>query len=85
MSPDEMPGYVAAKERLLVTEAKLRSAVEFIQNVAAKPDTDHTTRADAWLQANGFECEATRRKARERRAAELDAEIARLRAEREKL
>lgn len=61
------------------------SALKFIQNVAAKPDTDHMTRADAWLQANGFECEASRRKARERRADQLDAEIARLRAEREKL
>jgi hypothetical protein len=40
---------------------------------------------DRWLETNGFECEASRRRQRERRAEQLDAEIARLRAEREKL
>ncbi len=61
------------------------SALQFIRNVAKEPDMDHTTRADKWLEVNGFECEASRRRQRDRRAEQLDAEIARLRAEMEKL
>jgi hypothetical protein len=37
---------------------------------------------DNWLEHNGMECEASRRRQRERRAEQLDAEIERLRAER---
>jgi hypothetical protein len=40
---------------------------------------------NAWLERHGFDCEATRRRERERRAIEIDAEIERLRAERAKL
>jgi hypothetical protein len=62
---------------------KLTSAVHFIQAVAA--GRGNRDEADAWLEANGYECELTRKLARERRAAELDIEIERLRAERAKL
>lgn len=40
---------------------------------------------DAWLERNGLECEASKRRQRELRAERLDAEIAKLRAEREAL
>ncbi len=40
---------------------------------------------DAWLDRNGYESKASERKQRERRAAELDAQIEKLRAERSKL
>ncbi len=40
---------------------------------------------DSWLEKNGFECEASRRRQREQRAEQLDRELERLRAEREAL
>ncbi len=40
---------------------------------------------DRWLELNGFDCEASRRRQREQRAVQLDAEIERLRKEREAL
>jgi hypothetical protein len=64
-------------------QRKLTSAVHFIQAVAA--GRGNRDEADAWLQTNGYECELTRKLARERRAAELDKEIERLRAERARL
>lgn len=39
-------------------------------------------RGDRWLEANGHDCEASRRRQREQRAVRLDAKIERLRAER---
>lgn len=41
--------------------------------------------ADSWLDRNGYESRDSKRRARERRADQLDAKIAQLRAEREKL
>lgn len=41
--------------------------------------------ADRWLEENGFECKATAQRQRDRRAAELDKEIARLQKEKEAL
>jgi hypothetical protein len=68
---------------------KLSSAVELIKaitNAGLNPTRSGGTaahiRCDRWLEANGFECEATRRAQRERRAIELDTEIERLRKER---
>jgi hypothetical protein len=43
------------------------------------------TACDTWLESNGFECQASKKRQRERRAEQLDAEIAKLRAERAKL
>lgn len=66
---------------------RLNSAVQLISQLA-RDEWVHTAIAghcDAWLERNGFECEASRRRRRERRASELDAEIERLRAERAKL
>jgi hypothetical protein len=73
-------------ERGAPERAELRSAVALIQLLASGCDEfSPQFRCDSWLENNGYECEASRRKARELRAANLDAEIARLRAEREKL
>lgn len=71
---------------------KLTSAVGLIFDIAkwgAQPKLNsgpapHVL-CDRWLEANGYDCEASRKRRREQRAAELDAEIERLRAERAKL
>lgn len=68
------------------------SAVELIKAIAnrgASPKRDggpapHVL-CDRWLEAHGFDCDASRKRQREQRAIELDAEIERLRAERAKL
>ena len=70
------------RERLPVAEEKLRSAVALITAVAQNEFVDPGCECDTWLEANGYECEASRRRQRERRADELDKEIERLRAER---
>lgn len=74
-----------------VTANRLGSAVKLIAAIAngANPKrgggpAPHVL-CDRWLESNGYECEASRRRQRERRADDLDAEIARLRAERAKL
>jgi hypothetical protein len=78
-------------ERLHVAERKLTSAVHLISAIASGDgdgcagDLHLRAQCDAWLESNGYDCEATRKRNRERRADELDKEIARLRAEREKL
>lgn len=69
---------------------QLVSAVALIKAIAEGPTVLHgnqstCARCDIWLYQNGFECAATRRRDRERRAEELDREIERLRAERQKL
>ncbi len=70
----------------LTVAKKLGSAVQLIQLLASGCDEfSPQSRCDSWLENNGYECEASRRRQRERRADQLDAEIARLRAEREKL
>ncbi len=75
--------------------AQLTSAIALIRAVADGVATARCTAygghsdprkaCDAWLERNGYECENSRRRARERRADELDVEIARLRAERARL
>jgi len=66
-------------------QARLSSAVELISDVASGPTRGGPARCDKWLEVNGYACEKTRRAYREQRADELDREIARLRAERDKL
>jgi hypothetical protein len=66
--------------------SRLDSAVRLIQRFeVALAAQAAGAQCGEWLQANGYECELTRKLARERRAAELDVEIERLRAERAKL
>lgn len=67
------------------TAAKLRTAVKLISDIAENRKMDPSAAADTWLDRNGYDCESSRRRQRERRAEQLDAEIARLQAEREKL
>jgi hypothetical protein len=67
------------------TYRKLSKAVELITAIAFDKKVDPSASCDTWLELNGYECEASRRKQRERRADQLDAEINRLRAERAKL
>lgn len=70
---------------------KYGTAVELIKAIANGFGTIHDTgttpqkACDGWLERNGFECEASKKRQRERRAEQLDAEIERLRAERAKL
>lgn len=61
------------------------SALALIKDIAQDNIIDTCCTCDSWLEKYGFECEASRRRQREHRADELDAEIARLRAERAKL
>lgn len=66
------------------------SAVELIKAIAARglhdPGRSHDPAphvlCDRWLEEKGFDCEASRRREREKRAIELDAQIERLRQER---
>jgi hypothetical protein len=69
---------------------QLGSAVELIRAIAhgytgagVRDSVDQV--ADKWLEQNGFECKATAQRQRDRRADELDKEIARLQKEREQL
>lgn len=75
-----------------------RSAVELIKAIANGLGTDGSRAhggnyatttpqqaCDNWLERNGFECEASKRRQRELRAEQLDKEIERLRAERSRL
>lgn len=72
--------------------SKVQSAVALIAAIA-KEGGDRSRSGgpaphvlcDRWLEANGYDCEASRRRQREQRAVQLDAEIERLRAERAKL
>lgn len=66
-------------------QADWASALRLIQDIARDGKVDPSAACDAWLERNGFECESSRRRQRERRAEQLDAEIERLRAERAKL
>ena len=70
---------------LEATANKYALAVQFIQSVAVTPDTDWATRAAKWLDDNGLPGPRAAERARVLRANQLDAEIARLQAEREKL
>ena len=69
--------------------AKYGSALALIKAIRDGQKVEPSAACDAWLGANGYETEAQRRtrlqKERDERAAKLDAEIARLRAERDKL
>jgi hypothetical protein len=60
------------------------SAIELIKAIANGLDSPAPA-CDTWLERNGFECKASKQRQRDRRADELDAEIARLREERAKL
>ncbi len=64
---------------------RLYSAVRVIRAIAKNEKADPSATCDAWLERNGFDCEASRRRQREQRAVQLDAEIERLRKEREAL
>lgn len=67
------------------TSTKLNSALVLIRDIAKNLKACPVSSCDHWLEVNGYDCEATRRAQRERRAVQLDTEIARLRAERESL
>jgi hypothetical protein len=64
---------------------QLASAIVLITAIAKDQILDTSCMCDSWLEHNGYECEASRRRERERRAKHLDAQIERLRAERAKL
>lgn len=70
---------------------QLGTAVELIKAIANGFNSKRGggpaphVQCDSWLEQHGYDCEATRRKQRERRATELDEEIARLQKEREAL
>lgn len=83
---DSMERYYAEcdREALPKVRMQLANAIELIETIA-RSKTSVAKTCDNWLEVNGFECEASRRRQRERRAEQLDAEIDRLRAEREKL
>lgn len=68
---------------------KLCSAVALIKAIRDEQKVEPSAACDAWLGANGYETHAQRcareKRHRDQRASELDAEIARLRREREAL
>lgn len=69
---------------------QLGSAIELIRAIAHGfcGEEQHMTVAqvaDRWLEQNGLECKATAQRQRDRRADELDKEIARLLKERESI
>ncbi len=66
-------------------QADWHGALQLIQAIAKNEKADPSAACDAWLERNGFDCEASRRRQRERRVEQLDAEIERLRKEREAL
>jgi hypothetical protein len=79
--------FCQAAERI---ESPLVSAVNLISQIAEAPGKRSGGPAphvlcDQWLEAHGYVCPTSRARARVLRAAELDAEIERLRAERAKL
>jgi hypothetical protein len=69
--------------------SKVQSAVALIAAIA-KEGGDRSRSGgpaphvlcDRWLEANGYDCEASRKRRREQRAIQLDAEIAKLQQER---
>ena len=65
--------------------AKLKSAVDLITAISKDLVGDTGCACDTWLENNGYDCETKRRERRAAKAAELDAEIERLRAERARL
>ena len=61
----------------------LKSAVNLITALSKGVGLPNiVSTCDAWLDSNGFDCAASRKRQRERRAEQLDAEIERLRKER---
>lgn len=73
------------REALPIAQNRLSTAVALISAIAANQKADPSAACDSWLEKNGYDCEASRRRARERRAEQLDAELARLKAERDAL
>lgn len=65
------------RERLPVAESK--------RIAATGAATWECTDCDSWLEANGYDCKGSRQRQRDRRAEQLDAELARLKAERDAL
>lgn len=69
-----------------LTAQRLMSAVQLISDLSRGQSVEKgPSLCDAWLESHGYACAATRKAERDRRAAELDAEIARLCKERELL
>lgn len=71
------------------SDNELVSAVTLINQIAEgyelRGSAPPHVLCDQWLEGHGYMSQAARRRHRERRAAELDAEIEHLRAERAKL
>lgn len=61
------------------------SALNLINDIAAGKHKYTADVCDTWLEKNGLDCENSRRKARERKIKEIDAQIAALKAAKEKL
>lgn len=61
------------------------SALTLINEIAACKHKYTADVCDTWLEKNGLDCENSRRKARERKIKEIDAQIAALKSAKEKL